>query len=109
MKNEVLKIQSMIYEIRGYRVMFDSDLAILYQVETKHLNRMVKRNLKRFPSDFMFQLTDKEWEILRYQIGTAKTIGKIRYNPYVFTEQGIAMLSGLLNSDIAINVNIGSL
>jgi hypothetical protein len=75
-------------------------------VETKYLNRTVKRHLKRFPADFMFQLTDKEWEILRCQIGTAKKIEKMRFNPYVFTEQGIAMLSGLLNSDIAINVNI---
>ena len=86
--------------------MFDSDLAVLYQVETKYLNRTVKRHLKRFPSDFMFQLTDNEWEILRCQIGTAKMVERIRFNPYVFTEQGIAMLSGLLNSDIAINVNI---
>jgi len=86
--------------------MFDKDLAALYQVETKYLNRTVKRHLKRFPPDFMFQLTDKEWEILRCQIGTAKKVEKMRFNPYVFTEQGIAMLSGLLNSDIAINVNI---
>jgi len=104
--NELSKIKNMIYEIRGYRVMLDNDLAALYEVETKSLNRIVKRNLKRFPSDFMFQLTDKEWENLRYQFGTAKMIGKIRYNPYAFTEQGIAMLSGLLNSDIAININI---
>jgi hypothetical protein len=105
LKNELLKIQNMIYEIRGHKVMFDSDLAALYQVETKYLNKMVKRNLKRFPSDFMFQLTDKEWEILRFQIGTSSW-GGTRYTPYVFTEQGIAMLSGLLNSDIAININI---
>jgi len=85
--------------------MFDMDLATLYQVETKYLNRTVKRHLKRFPPDFMFQLTDKEWENLRCQIGTSKW-GGLRYLPYVFTEQGIAMLSGLLNSDIAINVNI---
>ena len=103
--NELSKIKNMIYEIRGYRVMFDNDLAALYQVETKYLNKMVKRNLKRFPSDFMFQLTDKEWEILRFQIGTSSW-GGLRYLPYVFTEQGIAMLSGLLNSDIAININI---
>ena len=103
--NELIKIQNMIYEIRGYRVMFDNDLAALYQVETKYLNKMVKRNLKRFPSDFMFQLTDKEWEILRFQIGTSSW-GGLRYLPYVFTEQGIAMLSGLLNSDISININI---
>jgi len=106
MENEITKIQNMIYEIRGQKVMFDNDLAVLYQVETKYLNRTVKRHLKRFPPDFMFQLTDKEWEILRCQIGTAKRVEKMRFNPYVFTEQGIAMLSGLLNSDIAINVNI---
>ena len=85
--------------------MLDSDLAALYQVETKNLNRTVKRNLKRFPDDFMFQLSKKEWEDLRYQFGTSSWGGS-RYSPYVFTEQGIAMLSGLLNSDIAINVNI---
>jgi hypothetical protein len=102
----VSQIQSMIHEIRGRKVMLDSDLAVLYQVETKYLNRAVKRSLKRFPSDFMFQLSDKEWEDLRCQIGTAKMAEKIRYNPYAFTEQGIAMLSGLLNSDVAISVNI---
>ena len=106
MANELTTIQNMIHEIRGQKVMLDSDLARLYQVEVKTLNRAVKRNIMRFPDDFMFQLTDEEWEILRYQFGTAKMVEKIRYNPYVFTEQGIAMLSGLLNSDIAINVNI---
>ena len=106
MANELESIQNMIHEIRGQKVMLDSDLARLYQVEVKTLNRAVKRNIMRFPDDFMFQLTDEEWENLRYQIGTAKMVEKIRYNPYVFTEQGIAMLSGLLNSDIAINVNI---
>ena len=115
MTDKLLQIQNMIYEIRGHRVMFDRDLADLYQVEVKTLNRTVKRNIKRFPNDFMFQLSNEEWEILkhhfedlslRYQNGTAKKITKIRYNPYVFTEQGIAMLSGLLNSNTAINVNI---
>jgi len=96
----------MIHEIRGYKVMLDSDLASLYQVEVKYLNRMVKRNLTRFPADFMFLLNDKEWEDLRCQIGTTKMVGKIRYNPHAFTKQGIAMLSGLLNSEIAIKVNI---
>ncbi|MCL2155596.1 MAG: ORF6N domain-containing protein [Leptospirales bacterium] len=105
MKNELLKIQNMIYEIRGYNVMFDSDLAALYQVETKYLNRIVKRNIKRFPEDFMFQLTKSEFSDLRCQFVTSSWGGS-RYNPYVFTEQGIAMLSGLLHSDIAINVNI---
>jgi hypothetical protein len=106
MKDELSQIKNIIYEIRGQKVMFDNDLAALYQVETKYLNRTVKRNLKRFPPDFMFQLNKKEWEILRCQFGTAKKVEKIRFFPYVFTEQGIAMLSGLLNSDIAIKVNI---
>jgi hypothetical protein len=115
MADKLTQIQNMIFEIRGQKVMLDSDLAALYQVEVKSLNRAVKRNIKRFPDDFMFQLTNEEWKnlkrqigasSLRYQNGTAKMVEKIRYNPYVFTEQGIAMLSGLLNSDIAINVNI---
>ena len=106
MKKEMEKIKNMIHEIRGQKVILDSYLATLYQVEVKYLNRTVKRNQTRFPVDFMFQLTDKEWEDLRCQIGTAKMVKKIRYNPYVFTEQGIAMLSGLLNSEIAIKVNI---
>ncbi|MCL2043078.1 MAG: ORF6N domain-containing protein [Treponema sp.] len=106
MGKAVTKIQKMIFEIRGQKVMLDSDLAELYQVEVKYLNRTAKRNITRFPADFMFQLTDDEWEHLRCQIGTTKMVGKIRYNPHVFTEQGIAMLSGLLNSEIAIKVNI---
>jgi len=101
-----MQIHNMIYEIRGQKVMLDIDLAVLYQVETKNINRTVKRHKKRFPSDFMFKLNNKEWEILRCQFGTAKKIEKIRFNPYAFTEQGIAMLSGLLNSEIAIKVNI---
>ncbi|MCL2721868.1 MAG: ORF6N domain-containing protein [Treponema sp.] len=114
-ENKEFPIQNLIYEIRGQKVMLDSDLAVLYQVEVKDLNRTVKRNIKRFPEDFMFQLSNEEWEKLKHhfsvsdlrcQFGTAKMVEKIRYNPYVFTEQGIAMLSGLLNSDIAINVNI---
>jgi hypothetical protein len=105
MGNELTNIQNMIYEIRGQKVMFDSDLAVLYQVETKYLNRTVKRHLKRFPADFMFQLTKEELSDLRCKIDTSSW-GGVRYLPYVFTEQGIAMLSGLLNSDIAINVNI---
>ena len=95
----------MIHEIRGQKVMFDSDLAELYQVETKYLNRTVKRNIQRFPDDFMFQLTKDEISDLRCQFDTSSWGGS-RYKPYVFTEQGIAMLSGLLNSDIAIKVNI---
>lgn len=88
-------------------VMLDSDLAKLYEVETKALNRAVKRNIERFPEDFMFQLTKDEWGNLRYQFGTAnKNINKIRTNPYVFTEHGILMLSNVLNSSRAINVSI---
>ena len=101
-------IQSKIYEIRGRKVMLDRDLAELYQVTTGNLNKAVKRNLKRFPPDFMFQLTVEEWEALRFQIGILKN-GRgehTKYLPYAFTEQGLAMLSGILNSDIAINVNI---
>ena len=101
-------IQSKIYEIRGQKVMLDRDLAELYQVTTGNLNKAVKRNLKRFPPDFMFQLTVEKWEALRFQIGILKN-GRgehTKYLPYAFTEQGLAMLSGILNSDIAINVNI---
>ena len=105
MKKELAKIKKMIFEIRGQKVMFDNDQAALYQVETKYLNRTVKRNVKRFPNDFMFQLTKSEFSDLKCQFGTSSWGGS-RYNPYVFTEQGIAMLSGLLNSDIAISVNI---
>ena len=86
--------------------MIDRDLAMLYEVETKYLNRIVKRNIKRFPEDFMFQLTPEEFKILRCQIDTSKSQGGRQYLPYVFTEQGIAMLSGLLNSDVAIFANI---
>ncbi len=85
--------------------MLDSDLAELYQVDTKRLNEQVKRNLKRFPEDFMFQLTDKEFDNLKSQIATSSWGGK-RKLPLVFTEQGVAMLSGILNSDRAIAVNI---
>jgi hypothetical protein len=85
----------------------DRDLARLYEVETKTLNRAVKRNLQRFPQDFMFQLTEDEVEILRYQIGTSRLgHGGRRYLPFVFTEQGVAMLSSVLNSERAIRVNI---
>jgi hypothetical protein len=102
---ELSIIQSKIYEIRGLRVMLDFDLAEMYQVETKSLNLSVKRNMRRFPSDFMFQLTKDEWDNLRLQFETSKRGGR-RYLPYAFTEQGVSMLSGLLNSDIAIEVNI---
>jgi hypothetical protein len=105
MTQELIHIQNKIYEIRRQRVMLDFDLAEMYQVETKNLNLSVKRNIKRFPSDFMFQLTNEEWDSLRLQIETSKRGGR-RYLPYAFTEQGVAMLSGLLNSDIAIEMNI---
>jgi hypothetical protein len=98
-------IQNKIYTIRGQKVMLDYDLANLYMVETKNLNLSVKRNIKRFPTDFMFQLNAEEWEVLRLQNETSKRGGR-RYLPYAFTEQGVAMLSGLLNSEIAIEMNI---
>ena len=99
-------IQSKIYEIRGIKVMLDFDLASLYQVPTKSLNLAVKRNLRRFPEDFMFQLEKTEWESLRFQFETSKSRGGRRYLPYVFTEQGVSMLSSIINSDIAIDMNI---
>jgi len=100
------KIQTKIYEIRGQKVMLDFDLAELYEVETKNLNLAVKRNFKRFPPDFMFQLSEPEWKSLRLQIETSKGRGGTRYLPYAFSEQGVAMLSGILNSEKAIEVNI---
>ncbi len=102
-------IESRILLIRGQKVLLDADLAALYQVETKALNRAVKRNANRFPEDFMFQLTAEETaEVLRCQFGTSNETGRggRRYRPYVFTEQGIAMLSGVLTSPRAVQVNI---
>jgi len=98
-------ITSKIYLIRGRNVMLDQDLAELYNVETKRLNEQVKRNLSRFPDDFMFQLNNEEFNNLRSQIATANW-EKRRTNPYAFTEHGVLMLSSVLNSDRAINVNI---
>lgn len=98
-------IQSKIYEIRGQRVMLDFDLAELYQVETRILNQAVKRNIERFPPDFMFQLNTEEWQILKSQF-VISSWGGSRKLPSAFTEQGLAMLSGVLNSPIAIQVNI---
>jgi len=96
-----------IYLLRGHRVMLDSDLAALYDVETKALNRAVKRNAGRFPHDFAFRLTAAEAESLRCQIGTSKEgRGGRRYLPLVFTEQGVAMLSGVLTSERAVRVNV---
>jgi hypothetical protein len=120
-------IQNRIYEIRDERVMLDFDLAALYEVDTKVLNQAVKRNIKRFPKDFMFRLSQQEWQDMRSQsvtsypqnINNEMVIGNwsqivtssgkyrgLRYLPYAFTEQGVAMLSGILNSNKAINMNI---
>ena len=107
--DELTRIKSLIYEIRGVKVMLDKDLADLYHVTTGNLNKAVKRNAKRFPSDFMFQLNKTEFEQLKndliFQNGISSW-GGTRKLPYAFTEQGLAMLSGVLNSDIAIDVNI---
>ena len=94
-----------IFMIRGLKVMVDSDLAELYGVETKALNQAVNRNINRFPEDFMFQLTDNEWMVLRSQFVTANW-NKRRGSPNVFTEHGVLMLSSVLNSERAVNVNI---
>ena len=117
----IQSIQNRIYEIRGERIILDFDLAALYEVPTKALNQAVKRNTKRFPEDFMFRLTVVEWQSIRSQIVTASistvslrsqnvTASQSKRNtgltPYAFTEQGVAMLSGVLNSDRAINMNI---
>lgn len=106
----ILKIEKMVFEIRGQRVMMDSDLARLYGVETKHFNRQIKRNIERFPGDFMFQCNLGELEELRRQIGTANlamTWNHMRRTPpLLFTELGVAMLSSVLNSKQAIAVNI---
>jgi len=118
--NELIPIQNLIYEIRGHKVMLDSDLASLYGVTTFNLNKAIKRNIERFPIDFMFQLTKEEYESLTSQIaisnnnqnlifqnGISKSKhGGRRFMPYVFTEQGVAMLSSVLNSKQAIAINI---
>ena len=103
------EIQNMIYTIRGKQVMVDSDLAELYKVTTGNLNKAMKRNLSRFPEYFCFQLTELEYENLRFQNGISSSnnnYGGRRYMPYVFTEQGIAMLSAVLKSDVAVEVSI---
>ncbi len=100
------KIQTKIYEIREQKFMLDFDLAELYETETKYLKRAVKANIKRFPPDFMFELTKLEYDTLRCNFSTSNNRGGIRYMPYAFTEQGVAMLSGVLNSDKAIETNI---
>ena len=112
-EKECFVIEDMIYEVRGTQVMFSKDVALLYQVETKRLNEVVKRNMNRFPESFCFQLTEKEFKMIssRSQIATLNKSNNLRgynikYLPYVLTEQGIMMLSGLLKSDIAVRVNI---
>lgn len=125
--NEIQVIQNKIYEIRGQRVMLDFDLAAMYGVETRTLNQAVKRNIERFPEDFMFQLTNGEWSILKSQIVISniadnQEVGNLKsqivilkngrgqhkkYMPYAFTEQGVAMLSSVLRSPLAIQMNIG--
>jgi hypothetical protein len=100
-------VERLIHLARGEKVLLDADLATLYGVETKILNRAVKRNLSRFPEDFMFQLTEEEADALRCQIGTSKIgRGGRRYLPYAFTEQGVAMLSSVLRSERAVQVNV---
>ena len=104
------EIKNLIYTIRGKQVMLDSDVARLYHYETRRINETVKRNIDRFPEEFCFQLTENEFQTLRFQIGTSKQNeefrGGRRYLPYVFTEQGIAMLAGVLKNDIAVKVSI---
>ncbi|MBL4707061.1 MAG: ORF6N domain-containing protein [Flavobacteriales bacterium] len=107
MKEELLeeKVISKIYLVQGEKVMLDQDLAEMYGVETKYLKRQVRRNIERFPEDFMFELSKDQFANLRSQIGTSSW-GGTRYSPMAFTEQGVAMLSGVLNSPKAIEVNI---
>jgi len=108
--DEIIQIKNLIYIIRNQKVMLDSDLAMLYEVKTKVLNQAVKRNIERFPEDFMFQLTEDECDFLRSQFVTSKNTNETRggrqYLPYVFTEQGVAMLSSVLRSKRAIEVNM---
>jgi len=100
------RIVSKIHHVRKHQVMLDFDLAALYDVENKQLKRAVRRNLSRFPKDFMFQLTKAEYQSLRCQIGTLKRGAHSKYLPFAFTEQGVAMLSSVLNSERAVQVNI---
>jgi hypothetical protein len=112
MKGKLITIENMIYEIRGQKVMLDSDLAKLYEIETKMLNRAVKRNIDRFPKLFMFQLTENEWKNLRAKkelVPNWHQLDKTKHRsvlPYVFTEHGVLMLSSVLNSKKAISINI---
>ncbi len=104
MRDELILVQNLIHEIRGQKVMLDFDLARLYQVKTGELNQSVKRNIKRFPPDFMFQLTPEEVKMMSQIVISSKR--KASAPPFAFTEQGVAMLSGLLKSDVAIAANI---
>jgi hypothetical protein len=100
------RVERLIHLARGEKVLLDADLAKLYGVTTGNLNKAVKRNRRRFPSDFMFQLTDEETTALIFQSGISKQRGGRRHNPYVFTEQGVAMLSSVLRSERAVQVNV---
>lgn len=102
---QLIAIQKKIYEIRNCKIMLDFDLAELYETETKYVKRAVRQNLRRFPPDFMFELTQEEWENLRCKFSTSSH-GGTRYMPFAFTEQGVAMLSSVLKSDKAIDVNV---
>lgn len=109
MMKQIISVETVakhILLIHGLKVMLDSDLAELYGVKTKELNKAVQRNKARFPDDFMFRLTDKELELLRFQIGTSRGHGGRRYLPYVFTQEGVAMLSSVLRSQRAVRVNV---
>ncbi len=104
-----VRIENYIYEVRGQRVMLDSDLAMFFEYETKQLNRQVARNIKRFPENYCFQLTESEYNSLRCQFGTLKNKGRgehRKYLPYVFTEHGVTMLAGVLKSDLAIKMSL---
>jgi hypothetical protein len=103
---KIATVESAIYLIRGQRVMLDSDLAAIYQVTTKRLNERLKRNRSRFPEDFAFQLTAKEFRNLRSQFATSNKRGGRRYRPWVFTEHGAIMLASVLNSDIAVQASV---
>jgi hypothetical protein len=102
----IQNIECAILMIRGQRVLLDADLAALYGVETKALNQAIKRNMERFPADFMFQLSIDECEDLRFHFGTSSSWGGRRTQPYAFTEQGVAMLSSVLRSERAVQVNV---
>ena len=106
MVNDLTIITNLIFEIRGQKVMVDRDLADLYEVETKKLNQAVKRNLKRFPTDFMFQLTDDEQKELVTNCDRLKSLKHSSSNAYVFTEHGVTMLASVLNSERAIEINV---